>query len=75
MFNSCGHKTFGWPNLYGNDLDFAATYQTLGASKQVSYFHLQDRTICHVGHLYVPSSEHGKLFGRHIIVRWSSTLT
>jgi hypothetical protein len=29
--------------------------------KQVPNFHLQDALLCHVGHLYVPSSEHAKM--------------
>jgi hypothetical protein len=32
VLDSCGHETFGWPQLYETDPDFATTYQMLGAN-------------------------------------------
>jgi hypothetical protein len=61
VLNSYGHETSGWPQLYNNDSDFVATYQTLSVGKQVPDFHLQDALLCYLGHLCVPSSEHAKI--------------
>jgi hypothetical protein len=57
VLDSCGHETFGWPQLYETDPDFTTTYQMLGANAVVTNFHLQDGLLCHLGHIYVPSSE------------------
>jgi hypothetical protein len=57
----CGHETFGWPQLYETDLDFATTYQMLGAKAVVDNFHLQDGLLCRLGHICVPSSERVKM--------------
>jgi hypothetical protein len=57
VLDSCGHETFGWPQLYETDLDFATTYQMLGANIVVNNFYLQDGLLCHLGHICVPSSE------------------
>jgi hypothetical protein len=38
VIDSCGHETFGWPQLYEIDPDFATTYQMLGANAVVNYF-------------------------------------
>jgi hypothetical protein len=35
-----GHETYGWPQLYETDPDFATTYQMLGANVVVNNFHL-----------------------------------
>jgi hypothetical protein len=32
MLESCSHETYGWPQLYETDPDFATTYQMLGAN-------------------------------------------
>ena len=40
VLDSCGHETSGWPQLYGNDIDFATTYQLLEADTPVADFHL-----------------------------------
>jgi hypothetical protein len=61
VLDSYGHETSGWPQLYETDLDFATTYQMLGANIVVDNFHLQDGLLCHLGHIYVPSSERVKL--------------
>jgi hypothetical protein len=61
MLDSCGHKTSRWPHLYEKDLDFATTYQMLGANTIITNFHLQNRLLCHLGHLCVPSSKQAKL--------------
>jgi hypothetical protein len=56
-----GHEISGWPHLYEADPDFSTTYQMLGANSVVANFHLQDGLLCHLGHLFVPSSEHAKM--------------
>ena len=61
VLNSCGHETSGWSPLYDNELDFATTYQAVSVGIVVANFHLQDGLLCHLGHLYVPSSERAKL--------------
>jgi hypothetical protein len=61
VLDSCGHETSGWPQLYEIDLDFATTYQMLGANVVVDNFHLQDALLCHLGHICVPSRERAKL--------------
>jgi len=61
ILNSCGKKTYEWPQLYNNDPNFIATYQTLGTRKKVPKFHLQDALLCYMGHLCVPSSDHEKI--------------
>jgi hypothetical protein len=61
VLDSCGHETFGWPQLYETDPDFATTYQMLGANIVVDNFYLQDGLLCRLGHICVPSSERGKL--------------
>jgi hypothetical protein len=40
VLESCGHETFGWPQLYETDPDFTTTYQMLGAKEVVDNFHL-----------------------------------
>jgi hypothetical protein len=61
VLDSCVHETSGWPQLYEIDPDFATSYQMLGANAVVDNFHLQDRLLCHLGHICVPSSEKVKL--------------
>ena len=61
VLNSCSHDTSRWSQLYANDLIFATTYQLVSACTLVANFHLQDGLLCHLGHLYVLSSEHAKL--------------
>ena len=61
VLNSCGHETSGWSHLYDSDPDFSATYRAVCADTPVTDFYLQDGLLCHLGHLYVPSSEHAKL--------------
>lgn len=57
VLNCCEHETAGWPHIYKSDLEFDNTYQMLLEIKQVPTFHLQYALLCHLGHLYVPSSE------------------
>jgi hypothetical protein len=57
VLDSCGHETSGWPQLYETYLDFATTYQRLGANAVVDNFHIQDGLLCRLGHIFVPSSE------------------
>jgi hypothetical protein len=61
VLDSCSHETSGWPQLYEIDPNFATTYQILGANIVVDNFYLQDGLLCHLGHIYVPSSEKVKL--------------
>jgi hypothetical protein len=61
VLQSCGHEASEWPQLYQQDPDFATTYHFLGIGTNVSDFHIQDRLLCHLGHLCVPASEHAKL--------------
>jgi hypothetical protein len=61
VLDSCGHETYGWPQLYETDPDFTTTYQMLGSNAVVDNFHLQDGLLCRLGHICVPSSERAKL--------------
>jgi hypothetical protein len=61
MLDSCGHETYGWPQLYETIPDFTTTYQMLGENAIVDNFHIQDGLLCRLGHIYVPSSERAKL--------------
>jgi hypothetical protein len=61
VLESCGHETFGWPQLYEIDPEVSTTYQMLGANTVVNNFHLQDELLCRLGHICVPSSERAKL--------------
>jgi hypothetical protein len=61
VLDSCSHETYGSPRIYETDIDFANTYQILGENAVVDNFHLQDRLLCHLGHIYVPSSERSKM--------------
>jgi hypothetical protein len=61
MLDTCGHETSGWPQIYEIYLDFATTYQMLGANAVVDNFHLHDGLLSHLGHICVPSSERAKL--------------
>ena len=40
VLNSCGHKTYQWPQQYKNDLEFTSTYQMLVDGNPVHDFHL-----------------------------------
>jgi hypothetical protein len=57
VLHSCRHEASGWPQLYKTDPDFATTCQMLDTGMPVTDFHLQDKLLCHLGHLYVPSSK------------------
>ena len=57
VLNSCGHETFDWLLLYKSEPQFGFTYKTLLEGKKVPKFHLQDALLCHLGHLFVTSSE------------------
>ena len=61
LLNSCGHETSEWSQIFSSDPDFATTYQAVSAGTPVANFHLQDGLLCHLGHLFVPSSERVKL--------------
>jgi hypothetical protein len=57
VLHSCGHETYGWPQLYETDPYFTTTYQMLGANTVVDNFHLQDGLLCHMIHICIPSSK------------------
>ena len=61
VLKCCGHETSRWSQLYASNLNFATTYQVVSKGTLVANFHLQDGLLCHLGHLYVLSSEHAKL--------------
>jgi hypothetical protein len=61
VLHSCRHEASEWPQLYQQDLNFVTTYQLLGTGATVTDFHIQDRLLCHLGHLCVPTSERAKL--------------
>jgi hypothetical protein len=61
MLHSYGHEAYEWLQLYQQDPYFTTTYQLLGTGATVTDFHIQDRLLCHLVHLYVPTSECEKL--------------
>ena len=61
VLNSCDYDTSRWSQLYASDPDFATTYQVVSEGTLVTNFHIQYGLLCHLGHLYVPSSERVKL--------------
>jgi hypothetical protein len=61
VLHSCGHETSEWPQLYQQDPNFTTTYQLLGTCTTITDFHIQDRLLCHLGHLCVPTSEHANM--------------
>jgi hypothetical protein len=61
VLHSCGHEASEWPQLYEQDPDFATTYQLLGIGAIIIDFHIHDRLLCHLGHLYVPTRERENL--------------
>jgi hypothetical protein len=61
VLQSYGHEAPVWPQLYQQDLDFTKTYHLLGTRTTVTDFHIQDELLCHLGHLYVPTSERATL--------------
>jgi hypothetical protein len=50
-------QTQAWPQIYQQDVDFATTYQLLGTDMTVTDFHIQDKLLCHLGHICVPTRE------------------
>jgi hypothetical protein len=60
LLDSCGHETYGWPQLSEIDPNFVTTYQMLGAKAVVDNFHIQDGLLFRLSHICVPSSERGK---------------
>jgi hypothetical protein len=61
MLHSCGHATYEWPPLYQQDLNISTTYHLLGTGATVTYFHIQDGLLCHLGHLCVPRSKRANM--------------
>jgi hypothetical protein len=61
VLHSYGHEASEWPQLYQQDLNFTTTYQLLGTGTNVTDFHIQDKLLCHLGHLYVPVSKRAKM--------------
>jgi hypothetical protein len=60
VLDSQRHETSRWPQLYETEPDFATTYQMLGENIVVDNLDLQDGLLCHLDHIYVPSSEQVK---------------
>jgi hypothetical protein len=61
VLHSCGHEASEWPQLYQQDPEFTTTYHLSGTGTNVTDFHIQDRLLCHLGHLYVPAGERVKM--------------
>jgi hypothetical protein len=61
MFHSCGNEASQCPQLYQKYLDLTSNYYILGIGTNVTYFHIQDALLCHLGHLCVPTSECAKM--------------
>jgi hypothetical protein len=61
MLQSCGHEASEWPQLYQQDPDLATTYHLLGTCATVIDFHIQDRLLCHLGHICVSTRERAKM--------------
>jgi hypothetical protein len=61
VLQSHGHEASEWPQIYQQDPDFTTTYRLLGTGTTFTDFHIQDKLLCHLGHLYVPTSECAKL--------------
>jgi hypothetical protein len=61
VLQSCGHEASEWPQLYQQDSDFTTTYQLLGTSTTITYFHIQNELLFHMVHICVPTSEHEKM--------------
>jgi hypothetical protein len=59
--HSCWHEASKCPKLYQQDPDFTTTYQFLGIGVNVIDFHIQDRLLCHLGHLYFLARERAKM--------------
>jgi len=61
VLHSCGHEASEWPQLYQQDLDFDTTYQLLRTGTTITDFHIQDRLLCHLGHICIPTSERANM--------------
>jgi hypothetical protein len=61
VLHSDGDEAYEWPQLYQQDLDFTTTYHLLGIGTTIIDFHIQDRLLCHMGHLCVPKRECAKM--------------
>jgi hypothetical protein len=49
VLHSCGHEPSEWPQIYQQYSDFTTTYQLLGTGTTVTYFHIKDEILCHLG--------------------------
>jgi hypothetical protein len=61
VLHSYGHEVSEWLQLYQRDTNFATTYHLLGTGANVTNFNIHDGLLCHLFHLYVPTSECAKL--------------
>jgi hypothetical protein len=61
ILHSYEHEASEWPQLYQQDSYFTTTYQLLGTGTNVTNFHIQDKFLCHIGHLCVPAKEHANM--------------
>ena len=58
VLHSSGDEASEWPQLYQQDPNFATTYYLLGIGVTITNFHIQDKILCHLGHLCVPTRKH-----------------
>jgi hypothetical protein len=58
VLHSSGDEASEWPQLYQQDPNFATTYYLLGIGVTITNFHIQDKLLCHLGHLCVPTRKH-----------------
>jgi hypothetical protein len=65
FLNSYGHEMSGWPQLYNDDANFIVFYHTLSVGKTIPKFHLRDGLLCHLSHLFVPSSDHENMIWKY----------
>jgi hypothetical protein len=61
VLHSYGDETSYWPQIYQQYPNFSTTYKLLGADTNVTDFNIQDRLLCHLGHVCVPTRKHAKM--------------
>jgi hypothetical protein len=61
VLHSRGHDAYEWLKICYQDPDFSTTYHLLCTGTTVTDFHIQDKLLCHIGHLCVPTSECAKM--------------
>jgi len=61
MTNHLKRPSLAFRAVFHTSKGSIGTYQTLLEGKRVPNFHLQYALLCHLGHIYVPSSELAKM--------------